>query len=168
LRSAEAFGAFEVHVVGPSGAFRAAHAVARGAHRWLELVRHDDPAACAASLQARGYRVLVAQMGGEATPAALREIPRAAVVFGNEHRGASAVMRAAADGTYAIPMRGFVESLNVSVAGAITLFAATDGRDGGMADADRARLLARYLLDDVRDAERIVLGFVAERDGASP
>jgi hypothetical protein len=43
-------------------------------------------------------------------------------------------------------MRGFVESLNVSVTAAILLHAATRGRSGDLDDRDRERLYARGLI----------------------
>jgi hypothetical protein len=42
-------------------------------------------------------------------------------------------------------MRGFVESLNVSVTAALLLSAATTGRPGDLPAADRRRLYARGL-----------------------
>lgn len=44
-----------------------------------------------------------------------------AIAVGNEHDGPSAELVAAADGVITIPMQGFVESFNVSVAAAICL-----------------------------------------------
>jgi tRNA (guanosine-2'-O-)-methyltransferase len=68
-------------------------------------------------------------------------------------------MRAAADGTFAIPMRGFVESLNVSVAAAITMQTLTcQGRPH--LTPDRAlRLQARFLMNSVKNAEGIIAQF---------
>jgi tRNA (guanosine-2'-O-)-methyltransferase len=65
-------------------------------------------------------------------------------------------MRAAADGTYRIPMVGFVESLNVSVASAITLYVATRGRHGDLDEAARDEIRARFLLAQVKDADALV------------
>ncbi len=156
MRSADAFGVQDVHVVaGPHG-FIAAHRVARGAHRWLDIVRHESAAACVAELHAGGYEVLVASMDGEIAADALAARTRVAVAFGNEHRGASEALRSGADGTFAVPMRGFVESLNVSVAAAVTLHAATRGRAGDLDEAAKEELLARWLLADVRDAHLLL------------
>jgi tRNA (guanosine-2'-O-)-methyltransferase len=77
-------------------------------------------------------------------------------VFGNEHAGVSEELRHLADGTYAIPMQGFVQSLNVSVAAAITLFAATRGRPGDLEASERQLLRARYTLLSVPRAGEIV------------
>ena len=74
------------------------------------------------------------------------------IVMGNEDRGISDEMRAAADKTFYLPMVGFAESFNLSVATAITLayMSAASGRgdesedclaagvEGGSADADDA------------------------------
>ena len=161
LRSCDAFGVQRVHVVpGPHG-FLAARAVTKGAHRWLDVLRHSRGDACVASLRREGFTVLYASMEGERRPAELAQIPKVAVVFGNEHRGPSQEVRAACDGGFAIPMRGFVDSLNVSVAAAITLFAATTG--GDLDEAERRTLTARYLMQSVRDAARIIADYAAGR-----
>ncbi|MGE3635083.1 MAG: TrmH family RNA methyltransferase, partial [Sandaracinaceae bacterium] len=156
LRSADAFGCQTVHAIEARHELLVSHRVSRGTHRWIEIVRHKSADSAYAHLKAQGYRVYIAAMDGDVTPEDLCTVPRAAVVFGNEHSGASAAARAIADGTYAIPMVGFVESLNVSVASAITLYAASRGRSGDLSEAERAEALARYLMESVRDAERIV------------
>jgi tRNA (guanosine-2'-O-)-methyltransferase len=156
LRSADAFGCHEVHLVMPNRPFAVSHRISRGTHRWLELVHHHTTETCLEQLQGRGYQVFVAAMDGELTPEDLARVPRAAVVFGNEHKGASEAVRRAATGTYAIPMVGFVESLNVSVASAITLYVAAQGRQGDLDEDDRTEVLARFLLTSVREAERIL------------
>lgn len=156
MRSADAFGCHEVHVVEGRHRFAVSHHVTRGTHRWLELVRHPSAEACCAALRARGYEVLVAAMDGALAPEDLAAIPKVAIVFGNEHKGASSGMRAGATGSYRIPMVGMVESLNVSVASAITLYVGARGRQGDLDEAERDVIRARLLLSQVRDAERIV------------
>jgi tRNA (guanosine-2'-O-)-methyltransferase len=163
MRSADAFGVQEIHVIEPGRRFAAARGVARGTHRWLDIVRHPDAGACVAALRSRGYAIYVAAMDGEATPEDLRAHQRVAVVLGNEHRGASPEMRALVDGTYQIPMAGFVESLNVSVAAAITLYVTTRGRHGDLSPDEQAVLEARFLMSSVRDAERVVVDHLATR-----
>ena len=156
LRSADAFGAQEVHVVESVERFVASTRVAKGSERWLDLVRHARTEDCVDALHARGYRVLVAAMDGTHEPRDLAAAGRVAVVFGNEHAGVSPAMRARADGSYRIPMRGFVESLNVSVAAAITLSSALADAPGDLDDADRDALRARFLLQSIDHAEEIV------------
>jgi tRNA (guanosine-2'-O-)-methyltransferase len=160
LRSADAFGLQEVHVLeGPHG-FPAAHRVSRGTDKWLDVIRHASSETCAAHLTARGYRLVVAAMGGRLTPEELRDVPRVALVFGNEHAGASEATHSLARETCAIPMVGFVESLNVSVAAAITLYTAAAHRPGDLSADEREHLTARFLMSTVRDSARIVGEYV--------
>jgi tRNA (guanosine-2'-O-)-methyltransferase len=156
MRSADAFGCHEVHVIEDRHRFAVSHRITRGTHRWLDLVRHSSAESCVDALHARGYEVFVAAMDGTIGPEELASRPRIAIVFGNEHKGASAEMRARVDGTYRIPMEGFVESLNVSVASAITLYVASRGRHGDSSEDERDEIRARFLLAAIRDAEKIV------------
>lgn len=55
---------------------------------------------------------------------------RCALVMGAEHEGLPSIWREAADATVAIPMRGGVDSLNVSVAAAVVMFEAVRRRRG--------------------------------------
>jgi tRNA (guanosine-2'-O-)-methyltransferase len=47
-----------------------------------------------------------------------------ALVFGNEHKGVSDYAREKADGNFLIPQVGIVQSLNISVACAVSLYEA--------------------------------------------
>lgn len=160
LRSADAFGVQNVHAVVGHHGFRASRGVSKGTQRWLDVTRYQTAEACARRLREAGHCIYVAAMAGEHTLDALRAVPRVAVVFGNEHRGTSPAMRALSDGTFSIPMRGFVESLNVSVAAAITLHTlANDGR-ARMNPERRRALVARFLMNSVRNPDSIIEKFV--------
>mgnify|MGYP001795284197 CR=1 FL=1 len=156
LRSCDAFGIQRVHVVPGEEEFLAARKVSRGTDRWLELVAHEGIAPCLDGLKAQGFEIYVASMEGDVHPAELATVPKVAVVFGNERRGPSPTARALSDGTYAVPMRGFVESLNVSVAAAITLQAVMHGRPGDLTETERRALEARYLMTTLASAEAIL------------
>jgi tRNA (guanosine-2'-O-)-methyltransferase len=130
--------------------------VTQGCERWLDLTQHPSVEDCLAALRARDFRVYVATMDGTLGPEDLASIPRAAVVFGNEHSGVSGAAEALADGRYRIPMRGFSQSLNVSVAAAITLYYATAGRPGDLEDRDRQQLRARFMMLSVPRADEVI------------
>lgn len=160
LRSAEAFGVQGVHAVpGPYG-FRAARSVEKGSSRWLDLQLHPDSATCADAVADAGYQLFIAVMDGEETPEALGERvargERVAIVLGNERDGVSDAMRARATGSYRVPMRGFVESLNVSVAAATTLYTITQRAPRLASEEDVQQLVARYLMHSVNDAEGVL------------
>ena len=159
LRSADAFGVQTVHAIVGAHGFRASRGVSKGTQRWLDVFRYENAEACARRLRADGYSIYVAAMGGESSLDELRGVPRLAVVFGNEHRGVSEEMRALADGTFSIPMRGFVESLNISVAAAITIQAlAHDGRTG-LSVSRQEELKARFLMNSVKNAAQVIEKF---------
>jgi len=156
LRSADAFGLQTVHVIVGEHGFKASRGVSKGTQRWLDVIRYQSAGACARRLKRDGYSIYVAAMGGDTQLDDLRAMERLAVVFGNEHRGVSEEMRALADGTFSIPMRGFVESLNISVAAAITMQTlARDGRSA-LPAARQRELEARFLMNSVKNANQII------------
>jgi tRNA (guanosine-2'-O-)-methyltransferase len=163
LRSADAFGVQEVHVLERDARLIASQRVTQGADRWLDVVRHSDPLACVRGLRERGYAVYCAMMDGETTPEQLAAIPRVALVFGNEQDGVGGDLQRLCDGRYTIPMRGFVQSLNVSVAAGLTLYAATRGRPGDLPQAELEVLRARFMWISVPEAHAIVAEHLERR-----
>src|SRR5690606_24631934 len=100
LRSAEALGVHRVHVVAEEGSLLVSKRISRGANRWLDIDVHRRPSDCVEALRREGYAIYIATMDGEATPEQLSVLPRVALVYGNEHRGPSAALVDAADGTF--------------------------------------------------------------------
>jgi tRNA (guanosine-2'-O-)-methyltransferase len=156
MRSAEAFGVQELHVIENAETLLASSRVAKGSERWLEVTRHSDPIGCVKALRARGFSVYVADANGQLALDELGTHKPVAVCFGNEHEGPSAALRAMADGTFAIPMRGFVESLNVSVAAAITLYTLTQGKSGTLSERDKDALRARFIMASLPRAREVL------------
>lgn len=127
IRSAEGFGVHEVHLV--TGGFHPSKGAARGAERWVELVRHDSTAACAATLRDRGFRLVVADLvDGGWTPDDVPVDRPLAVLFGAEMAGVSDEARALADGAICVPMSGLTGSLNVAAAAACILYRVSQRR----------------------------------------
>lgn len=132
LRNCEAFGVQDVHVIPEAGGFRVNRDVARGAAEWLTLHRYSeepgdetDPSKrCLKSLKQKGYRV-VAVSARQAEGSLLDYEPRGptALVFGNEHEGISQRVVDEAEEIRSLPLFGFTESFNVSVALALSLAA---------------------------------------------
>lgn len=131
LRSCDAFGVQDVHVIEQEQTVKVARDIALGADRWLTIHRYrevDDPGAlCIRTLREGGYRILVTLPQGEAIPVREVDLSRpVALVMGHEKAGVSEQMIAAADGAVTVPMHGFARSLNVSVAAAVCLHELTD------------------------------------------
>ncbi len=158
LRSCDAFGVGAVHLLYTDEAFpRVADSVAGHAKRWLALEPWDDRAACAAALRERGLALYATAPGPGAVPYTEVDWTRpAAIALGNENRGCSAELLALADARVWVPMRGMVESLNVSVAAATVLAEAARQREAaGMYaprwDEERERALAAWLARERRE-----------------
>ena len=164
LRSADAFGIQEVHVISRGENCLASPRVAQGSERWVDVVEHRSAADCVDALRRRGHRVYVAAMNGDLRPEALADEPKPAIVFGNERDGVSQELYDLADGTYTIPMQGFVQSLNVSVAAAITLFAAMRGRPGDLDTEQREQLRARFCMLSVPRGDEILAEVLRRRE----
>jgi tRNA (guanosine-2'-O-)-methyltransferase len=148
LRTCDAMGLHHVHLVAQH--FKPAKGPARGAERWLALHRHQSTPEAIAALGAQGIAVWVADLDPTGIPP--EEVPVDKPVclwFGAELVGVSPEARAAADGVVQLPMHGFAQSLNVSVAAALALRSVTDrARKQGPAallpEEERIRTWARW------------------------
>jgi tRNA (guanosine-2'-O-)-methyltransferase len=147
LRSCEAFGLPVVFAIEKEGQpFLASRAVSRGAERWVELRGSSDTGAVIASARAAGFELVATHPEGELEPPDLAAIPRVCLVIGNEKDGIRPELREACARSVRIPMRGFVESLNLSVTTAVLLSHATRGRGGDLSEAAQRELYARALV----------------------
>jgi tRNA (guanosine-2'-O-)-methyltransferase len=162
LRSCDAFGVPELHVVPRGEGFALGRKVTRGTERWVDIVTYTSAEAATEALRGRGYELVATHPKGELVPEDLAKIPRLCLVMGNEHDGIRKSLEQATTRAVRIPMRGFVESLNLSVAAALLLSAATVGREGDLSPEERTALYATGLLRSVPRASEI-LGASAPR-----
>jgi tRNA (guanosine-2'-O-)-methyltransferase len=92
-----------------------------------------------------------------------------ALVFGNEHAGLSAEAKGLCEQRFHVPMFGLSESLNISVAVALSLQDATSRRRrfldsaGDLPDGAREQLRAAYYARSVRHAPEFLLRSLATR-----
>ena len=171
LRSLDAFSFQDAHWVQPGERLQPgpARGITIGSDRWLSMHRHADTRTCLDALKEKGYTVLASHLG-QAPSVSLHELDFTrplALVFGNEHAGVSEEVLELADGNFRIEMNGFVESLNLSVAVAVTAFHARGELErlaGESGDPDRFRLsgdrkkaiYARWLKGSVKRSDRIL------------
>lgn len=95
------------------------------AAKWLTIHQYTDATACFAELRKNYDRILTTHLATNSI--GLYEIDftqRIALVFGNEHDGVSSEIRAMADGNFIIPQVGIIQSLNISVACAVSVYEA--------------------------------------------
>lgn len=159
LRTCDALGVHEVHAIEHAAEVKLANRITKGVEKWMDLRRFERAELCAAELKSRGYSLYVADMRATTTLERIAATPKVALAFGNEHAGVSDELRACADGAFAIPMQGMVESFNVSVAAGIALWCATRQREGDLSERDRLELKARFLINSLRGADDILERF---------
>jgi tRNA (guanosine-2'-O-)-methyltransferase len=156
IRSCEAFGVQALHVVERDEKFLAAASVARSAEQWIDVVCHKTTDSAVAAVTRAGMEMVAAHPAGELMPEDLAAIPRVAIVLGNERDGIAEDLAERCTRRVRVPMRGFVESLNVSVTAAILLASATRGREGDLDPEARLRLYARGLYYSITRAGEVL------------
>lgn len=122
LRSCDAFGLANMHVVWSQDGFRAFRKTAGGSYRWVTTHTHPTMDDAVTRLKARGYKLYAAQLSDRAVD--FREVDYTlpcTIIMGNEMDGVNPVSAAQADEHIVVPMMGMVESLNVSAACSIIL-----------------------------------------------
>jgi len=127
IRSSEAFGLQDIHIIENANNFNINPNVVRGSDKWLTIHRHDNsenPTQNAIdSLKSNGYRIIATSPHVNGVTLENFDLTKgkAAVFFGNEHAGISQTVLDNADEYLYIPMYGFTESFNISVAAAMTI-----------------------------------------------
>lgn len=123
MRSAEGLGFGNFHVIETQEKFKESARVTQGADKWVEVKKWKKTADCVRALKEQGYKICVTHLDEKSKP--LHEVDfsgKTALVLGNEKDGVSPEMIEAADERIIIPMTGFVQSFNISVAGALSLY----------------------------------------------
>ena len=125
LRSCDAVGTLEAHIVSLQGRPRTFNSTAQGSQKWVPLNDHPDIETAIGSLKNRGFRIYGTHLGVEAKDYRDCDFTGpTAFVLGAEKWGLTDRARDLMDEALFIPMRGMVQSLNVSVATATLLFEA--------------------------------------------
>lgn len=95
------------------------------AAKWLTIHQFDNALTCFNDLHTKGFKVITTWLGEGSADLYDTDFTRPlAVVFGNEHSGVSDEIRELADGNMMIPQVGIIQSLNISVACAVTVYEA--------------------------------------------
>ena len=92
------------------------------AAKWLTVHQFTDAKACFEALRKNYNKIYTTHLSSDAV--SLYDIDftdSVALVFGNEHDGVSEETIAMADGNFIIPQLGFIQSLNISVACAVSI-----------------------------------------------
>jgi tRNA (guanosine-2'-O-)-methyltransferase len=173
LRSAEALGYQCAHVIELSERFKNANRVSKGADKWLDVHRWKSTLECTQELKRQGFQILATHLDANAKPIGEMDFSRpTAIVFGNEKDGISAEMAREADHTVIIPMHGFVQSFNISVAAAIAfyhIFMERNrllGKHGDLSEVEKNILRAEFSLRSSKNPERLIDEILERRENS--
>lgn len=149
MRSAEAFGFYQFHQVVEIDTFKESKRVTQGADKWLVQSLWERTEDCVSHLKNSGYKVCVTHLeGGKPIEEVDFSVP-VALCFGSEKEGASPLLTELADERVYIPMQGFTQSFNISVAAALCFqyvhYQQQKMDLPGLSDEERQQLLALYL-----------------------
>jgi len=127
MRSCDAIGIQEIFVLNTQiqrhkkWGFRSSSSAAK----WLTVHQFEDTDACFAAIRKSYSSIFTTSLTAHSINLYSMDLTRSmALVFGNEHSGVSKEINALADGNFLIPQVGMIQSLNISVACAVTLYEA--------------------------------------------
>jgi tRNA (guanosine-2'-O-)-methyltransferase len=108
------------------------------AFKWVEKEKFKNVEKCYVALKEDGFKIYASHISDDAKNLYDLDLTeKVAIVLGNEHRGISEEAANLADVRFVIPMYGMVQSLNVSVSAAITIYEALrQRRKNGMYSAN--------------------------------
>ena len=126
VRSCDVFGLQDVHIIENKYKSYLSNQVAKGAHKWIDLHYYNklenNNQVCIDTLRSRNYKIIATTPHNDSCLLHDFDITqKAAFIMGVEKEGVSQGIMNQADGFLKIPMVGFTESLNISVATAIIL-----------------------------------------------
>jgi tRNA (guanosine-2'-O-)-methyltransferase len=95
------------------------------AFKWMQVHQYTSIESCVHLLQQQGFSLFTTHLNTKAVSVYEMDFTqKIALVFGNEHNGVSEELNAMANGNFIIPQVGMIQSLNISVACAVTLYEA--------------------------------------------
>lgn len=100
-------------------------ASSKSATKWVTKHEFDNLSSCIDAVRSRYSKLYASYLGDASVDLYDMDLTESiALVFGNEQEGITDEMLSACDGSFIIPQVGMIQSLNVSVACAVTLYEA--------------------------------------------
>lgn len=162
VRTCEVFGVQQAHSIEGRYGKRLDEKIAMGAQKWVDVFRYDDTQKCIDILREKGYQIVATTPHQDAYLLNDFDISKkSAFFFGTEKEGLSEQVLSQADTYLKIPMVGFTESLNISVAVAIVLQQLTDKLRRSnikwqLTEEERYRILEQWTKVSVRNVKDVM------------
>ena len=157
IRTSEALGVTDIHLIAPEGSAGSVKRVTQGAIYWVNVHIHPT---LDAFLAWKPANMLLAggALHSNTPPCPVQALPvdqPLCLLLGNEQRGLTEAAMDACDLLYQVPMFGMSESLNLSVSAAISLYDILQrkrqliGSNSDLSANAHAELQAKYYLNSV-------------------
>ncbi len=162
MRTGEGLGFANFHVIETFDKFKEANRVTQGADKWVEVKKWKSTAEAIQHFKKNKIRICVTSLEAAKPIHDVDFSSPIALVLGNEKSGISKEILDAADERVIIPMPGFVQSFNISVAGALCLYQifqsrlAKLGRNADVSEEQIQILNAHYALRTLDSAADIL------------
>ncbi len=164
VRSCDIFGIQDIHTIEQNYISKVSKHVARGSQKWLTFHRElSDNASekCFNNLKLNGYQIIATSPHTDATLYDFDVTKKTAFVFGTEKDGISDYVKENADGLLKIPMYGFTESFNISVAVAIILQDVTSRIrkttiDWQLTDLEKQELYFYWVKKSIKNVDKLI------------
>jgi len=171
LRSCDCFGIQDVHIIENKNEYLLNPDVALGSSKWIKMIKYNksrnNTSSAITQLRESGYRIIATALHEEKSTN-LEEFDlnkgKFALFFGTELNGLSKKMLSEADEYVTIPMFGFTESLNISVAAAISLYYLTNKLRNSdinweLSLNEQNEITLEWLKNSIKNSEMIVEKF---------
>ena len=127
IRSADAVGIEEVYIIYTQNrkSTKLGRRSSSSAKKWIDVNYYYDVKECFDAVRKKYDKIYCTHMNEQAKSLySLDLTQKVALVFGNESEGVSNEALSLCDGNFLIPMMGMVQSLNISVACAVSVYEA--------------------------------------------
>lgn len=160
FRTGDAFGIQNYHLIfetqKPFDPTRIGKRSSGKANKWLDFEVHHDAIQAYEKLKKDNYTLYVTEINEQATDLYQTDFlknEKIALIIGNEHSGVSDTAKQYADHSIFIPMRGFVESFNVSVAASLCLSEISRQREASTTDYHLSKPAQATLLENFKQKQ---------------
>lgn len=171
VRTADCFGIQDVYIIENFNEYRLSESISKGADKWVDVKIYDNytnnTGKCIADLRKKGYQIIATTPHEADSQLEDFDISmKSAFFLGGEKEGLSQTVKDQADGFLRIPMFGFTESYNISVAGALLLYNLThrlhqSDMDWGLSPEEKLDLRLLWTIKTIASAENLIRKFLA-------
>ena len=170
LRSCDCFGIQDVHIIENANKYTINPDVALGSYKWLNLHKYNkapnNTIACVETLKTKGYAIAVTSPHKDSY--SIENVPldkKLALFFGTELQGMSPELEKNAELFIKIPMMGFTESFNISVAAAISMYTLSsrlrkENVNWQLSETEKEEIILQWLRNTIPKAELLEKDFL--------